>query len=1637
MPSPLDFNSSKNGKNIPDSKQGFRDFLLAKTLKRANGPQTFTERNYQYQTQSELPNIALGGVGVSTGNSLNQASTLNTYKPQKWFIKENLQTLPRRANLGLYPYFVSGDYSLFSIVNQSKFDTESQLFKFAANFIKNDTQGPVYSRIAQNVNKNTLGRVRILDALNGNTNTAINILTGKEPLVESNYNITVDNNLSLPSLATNFLQTTTGVEFPFSIIPGDVLTNPQNYSNNVRPTPKTELGKLYQDTTGALGSLIGIQRRPTNTKKPSDVLVEYMGQGQRNRLFDLLSYSKYAPNYTTTARSQNTSKLFTFADRIAQGGKSLLGIEAPRGIAYIGDDRGNDVYHAMNDFYDRPVRSGYYLSLMFDEVAAKLFYSPKTTKGISEGGAITGPMTWVSSNSKNKPGVNNDYYSSVANDFQDSLSLKYGFRQDSILGKTQEILNSMPSNGGEARSHVANVIDQTSRFFKDGDVKISRGNAVQYVSKFNKSDSGVEYGRVWTKDRAYYSLADTMPLNDVEPNTKFYKGGKTPFRRTNIRRYDGSVLDNTWNINIGPMSDGKKSFESSTNIKERNQGQGDFYAKKYMFSIENLAWKTSNKSGYTVNDLPACERGNNGGRVMWFPPYDLKVNESNSAFWEENKFIGRPEPIYTYSNSQRNATISFKVVVDHPSVLNLLVREHFGKMSDEEADNYINAFFAGIKDIDFYSLIQTYATLDRNDVSLIEAYLNEKQPSETITAIQWMQAPPVVDNKNNTNTSNENDETVNPAFDGNFLFLNASPGDTSNYNTKISLEDVYSEFMDTTGDTINNCRTALTTLSTSTGSTYNNDKELAFGIKTGITQQIIDLKISDIATKVTKYAEDYAAYTGYTKQIKDDLGKNLVTDISLSVTASASAPNKNKPNFELSVRRVKSTLTFLLKNLSKNGDYVYDFDKNNISYFDAAWSSQAKKINFGPDAIKIPLKKLGYTDNNGFVNIGISTLGENSVDSGYMNGLNCTKEYSNPNSSLRHDLSLYAPNSIYCRRAYVNLSYKRKKVVSDTPITGGNSPLIPTEITTTINNPVPAKPNIDVMKRVIMKTLSECHYFKKLEETSPVVFKSLKEKLKYFHPGFHSTTPEGLNSRLTFMLQCLRPGDTIPIRGINEATDLNARNTTFGPPPVCVLRIGDFYHTKMVIKDVNIDYNDGVWDMNPEGIGLQPMIANVTLQVSLIGGQGLEHPVDKLQNALSSNFFANTEMYDERSISTVSTIGGKDAKQFTKEFLEGIQKTPQYKALVNPPAPPQPAQGVYLGTTTNLKYNTSTRKDDFSLEYTSLVESVFTILKTHTDAYSKAFSEVFLKYGPIMSSIFLSPTYRSVKAYEVQTTNIFTQLIRLFGEYPDTFDLIDSIHGFKAATLAQLQANSVTALLRINSKLGNAQTYADELLSKSIYDHVAGRIDAMEEVNDKSLKTLSNARNKVIEVLDKLNFIVKYNYPSQSVGRDVQIVGTTYTQAEFTGFTASEFVAEYIEPLASQKPDYSFFDNLLSPEVIDFASASPTVSLAILKVTVPILLTDYDVNNFDKIFTDKAIFTDAILKSMKDGFTEFIAKPATLKLLKNPEINRTSTKKLIYGVVTTQNVVEDIPTIKSDIEKTLSPTNPLGTTLNLYNHNEK
>ena len=163
---------------------------------------------------------------------------------------------------------------------------------------------------------------------------------------------------------------------------------------------------------------------------------------------------------------------------------------------------------------------------------------------------------------------------------------------------------------------------------------------------------------------------------------------------------------------------------------------------------------------------------------------------------------------------------------------------------------------------------------------------------------------------------------------------------------------------------------------------------------------------------------------------------------------------------------------------------------------------------------------------------------------------------------------------------------------------------------------------------------NEYTYFKQINENDDMVKRYISDKVDYFDPAFHSITPEGFNARLTFLQQCVRQGPTISAPDLGRGSAYGAGNLSFGRAPFCVLRIGDFFNTKICIHSINIEYdNNGSiqWDMNPEGAGLQPMFANVNINFTFLGGSDISGPIARLQNAASFNYYANTSVYDRRS----------------------------------------------------------------------------------------------------------------------------------------------------------------------------------------------------------------------------------------------------------------------------------------------------------------------------------------------------------------------------------------------------------------------
>lgn len=173
--------------------------------------------------------------------------------------------------------------------------------------------------------------------------------------------------------------------------------------------------------------------------------------------------------------------------------------------------------------------------------------------------------------------------------------------------------------------------------------------------------------------------------------------------------------------------------------------------------------------------------------------------------------------------------------------------------------------------------------------------------------------------------------------------------------------------------------------------------------------------------------------------------------------------------------------------------------------------------------------------------------------------------------------------------------------------------------------------NIDDSKTEFNKSRydQEYYFFRVLKDKDRMTYEKVMEKIQYFDPAFHSMTPEGFSARLNFLNQCMRTGNTVTASDGSYAKSAN--NLAFGRPPFCVLRLGDWYNQMIVIDNISIDYDPLVWDLNEEGIGVIPLIANVSMSFKFIGGGDLGGPVRRLQNAMSFNYYANGRLYDNRS----------------------------------------------------------------------------------------------------------------------------------------------------------------------------------------------------------------------------------------------------------------------------------------------------------------------------------------------------------------------------------------------------------------------
>lgn len=702
----------------------------------------------------------------------------------------------------------------------------------------------------------------------------------------------------------------------------------------------------------------------------------------------------------------------------------------------------------------------------------------------------------------------------------------------SLLVKTQALFNdkgmlNIVTRKGDMNKHSSQT--QTANGYG-----FSKGNAVMKADMFDlttgrwkgEKDKTAEetYCRSWTTlDR--YDTVKKLVRSGTDGITNSVTGEfngigineNVPYRF----QTQGSVLDAYGFPKIAPYVTDKPTDP-----------------KKFMFSIENLAWADQTKY------LPASEKGpgdlltGKKGRIMWFPPYDIQFSENSSVNWEANNFIGRGESIYTYNNTERSGNLSFKIVVDHPSYINAF------RGSNGPDDHYVNSFWAGCIDPDS-KWGERLTVSERSDIVSVEEVIKQEKvvPEE------------------------------------------CTPGDLTIYfpNDNTIIEPLYEN-----------------------------------GLITGTTTPI-DYKVNPLGAGqgLGTYKADYTPGAHNNSKKKD--GEGWPDRYNYGLNYSQAGPNGSEQtpltvvgasNDVLRGYFDPNTDTYIVKHLTEICPHCvatitgYASEQGNITYNKKLARDRAIVIKedikkkWWP-SIKAALPKLTDADFDKRFKIGeTKQLTKTGCNPCPPNVTNATRDKFCPTDTLQCKKD---------RRATISFTFDKDLAAADIA-----QP-----------DPIVKKTTKKIKNKIVDRYYNETKYFEQLTDEDPFIFDKFREKIRYFHPAFHSTTPEGLNSRLTFLLQCTRQGPTLQEEG--------TRNLAFGRPPVCILRIGDFYNTKIVIDSVGIDYEPLVWDLNPEGVGLQPMIANVSISFKFIGASSLMGPINKLQNALSFNYFANTQVYDPRA----------------------------------------------------------------------------------------------------------------------------------------------------------------------------------------------------------------------------------------------------------------------------------------------------------------------------------------------------------------------------------------------------------------------
>lgn len=779
----------------------------------------------------------------------------------------------------------------------------------------------------------------------------------------------------------------------------------------------------------------------------------------------------------------------------------------------------------------------------------------------------------------------------------------------------QENQNTFPLTGNSITFHSdnpVNLIEKTQQLFNNKKIKtlINRFNSELDEKDLNDLDSGYDktygysrgrnlknannqvvkneggykspYCRTWTAFHQYDKLSrrirpfyDGENAKSIDETQKEY--GTLRPNDGSIRLANNTVLDTSGFVRITPT---KETKDTNHDIK------------KCMFSIENLAWKDIKLNEAKISKE---QQGPNGGRIMWFPPYNLKFTENINVDWNANKFIGRGEQIYTYTNTDRSGTLNFTLLIDHPSILN----KYVGKQKNIESkllEEDILRYFAGCGDLNGENSNDDNTNKNEQEVAKTSKKPQMKSNTQKVTLIAFFP-------NDWTGVDYENK-------------LAAGIAKLSQYETSANSGDTFSDIDKKKG------------IFTNSPINYNSGLKLNNFIKNDATyEKVVNYfgfetdevySLFDVEYGIAKLANNITNL----KIFQNNSFFYKLKSIKIIGLASSHG-NDNSINHEIAKRRanfLKSLCFYYCKQLNQNEieisleDRVFTVSDNEKKVI----NTQELVMRADESNVTLANKSDGFVEGWEEVTRFVDLTPEEEINKLEAKLTRCAyvtfeidwNEQTVPSRIDNEPNTLFISNDM-------------------SESTTGNSLNSQNEYSSTVVEEKNEDYTYD----------NEYRYFQHIANDGKMQYEYIANKVKYFNPAFHSITPEGFNARLTFLHQCTRQGPTNDLSSGNINSESNsylkyAGNLAFGRPPYCILRIGDFYNTKICITALSIDYDNGggiQWDLNQEGIGVQPMFANISINFTFLGGQDLTGPIERLQNAVTANYYANASVYDDKA----------------------------------------------------------------------------------------------------------------------------------------------------------------------------------------------------------------------------------------------------------------------------------------------------------------------------------------------------------------------------------------------------------------------